>query len=201
MDQVARKLREEKAFFYPHNLDFRGRAYPLHPHLNHLGSDLCRGVLEFAVGRPLGATGFRWLKVHLANVFAGGVDKLSFDGRVAFVDSKLEEILDSAENPLDGRRWWLQAEDPFQCLAACMNIREALLSGNVETYASYLPVHQVHECLIFLPILRRMTFGFLKLNRFLVHLFSSFLLLKLLKSHEYCARLLFLSQCTVVWFE
>jgi DNA-directed RNA polymerase len=48
--QVARKMREEDEFYYPHNLDFRGRAYPMHPHLSHLGSDLCRGVLEYAEG-------------------------------------------------------------------------------------------------------------------------------------------------------
>ncbi|CAM6108851.1 unnamed protein product [Calypogeia fissa] len=143
---VARKLHEETAFYYPHNLDFRGRAYPLHPHLNHLGSDMCRGILEFAAGRPLGPTGFRWLKIHLANVFAGGVDKLSFDGRVAFVDSNLEEIFDSAENPLGGRRWWLKAEDPFQCLAACMDIRDAVMSGKPETFESYLPIHQDGSC-------------------------------------------------------
>lgn len=31
--------------FYPWNLDFRGRAYPIPPNLNHLGSDMCRGML------------------------------------------------------------------------------------------------------------------------------------------------------------
>ena len=75
--QVARKMKDEEGFYYPHNLDFRGRAYPMHPYLNHLGSDLCRGVLEFAEGRPLGKSGLRWLKIHLANLYAGGVDKLS----------------------------------------------------------------------------------------------------------------------------
>jgi DNA-directed RNA polymerase, mitochondrial len=52
--QVARKMRHENAFYYPHNLDFRGRAYPMHSHLTHLGSDLCRGLLEFSEGKPLG---------------------------------------------------------------------------------------------------------------------------------------------------
>ncbi|KAG6557207.1 hypothetical protein Mapa_001134 [Marchantia paleacea] len=143
---VARKLRDEEAFYYPHNLDFRGRAYPLHPHLNHLGSDMCRGVLEFAEGHPLGTTGLRWLKIHLANVFAGGVDKLSFDGRVAFADEKMDEVFDSAERPLEGRRWWLEAEDPFQCLATCMAIRDALSSGDVVNFVCNLPVHQDGSC-------------------------------------------------------
>jgi hypothetical protein len=33
---VAENFLEEK-FYYPHNLDFRGRAYPIPPNLNHLG--------------------------------------------------------------------------------------------------------------------------------------------------------------------
>ena len=37
---TAREFRAEPAIFYPHNVDFRGRAYPIHPHLQHLGA--CR---------------------------------------------------------------------------------------------------------------------------------------------------------------
>lgn len=143
---VARKMKDEDGFYYPHNLDFRGRAYPMHPYLNHLGSDLCRGVLEFAEGRPLGKSGLRWLKIHLANVYAGGVDKLSFDDRVAFTEKHLEDIFDSADRPLEGRSWWLNAEDPFQCLATCINLSEALRSPSPETTLSHVPVHQDGSC-------------------------------------------------------
>ena len=140
---MARKIKDEDGFFYPHNLDFRGRAYPMHPYLNHLGSDLCRGILEFAEGRPLGKSGLRWLKIHLANLYAGGVDKLSYEGRVAFTENHLEDIFDSADRPLEGRCWWLSAEDPFQCLAACVNLSEALRSSSPESTISHMPVHQV----------------------------------------------------------
>ncbi|CAH8271205.1 unnamed protein product [Arabidopsis lyrata] len=143
---VARKMKDEEAFYYPHNMDFRGRAYPMPPHLNHLGSDLCRGVLEFAEGRPLGISGLRWLKIHLANLYAGGVDKLSLDGRLAFTENHLEDIFDSADRPLEGSRWWLQAEDPFQCLAVCINLTEALRSPSPETVLSHIPIHQDGSC-------------------------------------------------------
>uniref|UniRef100_A0A7N0UT29 DNA-directed RNA polymerase n=1 Tax=Kalanchoe fedtschenkoi TaxID=63787 RepID=A0A7N0UT29_KALFE len=122
---VARKMKDEEGFYFPHSLDFRGRAYPMHPYLNHLGSDLCRGILEFAVGKRLGSSGLRWLKIHMANLYAGGVDKLSYEDRVAFTEVHLEDIFDSADRPLEGRRWWLGAEDPFQCLATCINLTEA----------------------------------------------------------------------------
>ncbi|XP_026422695.1 DNA-directed RNA polymerase 1B, mitochondrial-like isoform X1 [Papaver somniferum] len=144
---VAHKMSAEDGFYYPHNLDFRGRAYPMHPYLNHLGSDLCRGILEFAEGRPLGNSGLRWLKIHLANLFAtGGVDKKSYDGRIAFTESNLDNIFDSADKPLEGNQWWLGAEDPFQCLAVCMNLSEALRSSSPETTISHIPIHQDGSC-------------------------------------------------------
>ncbi|XP_052729325.1 DNA-directed RNA polymerase 2B, chloroplastic/mitochondrial-like isoform X1 [Vigna angularis] len=143
---VARKMKDEEGFYYPHNVDFRGRAYPMHPHLNHLGSDLCRGILEFADGRPLGKSGLRWLKIHLANLYAGGVDKLSHEGRVAFSENHFEDIFDSADKPLEGRRWWLKAEDPLQCLAVCITLTEALKSPSPETFISHIPVHQDGSC-------------------------------------------------------
>ena len=143
-EQVARKMKDEDGFFYPHNLDFRGRAYPMHPYLNHLGSDLCRGILEFAEGRPLGSSGLHWLKIHLANLYAGGVDKLSHEGRITFVENHLDDIFDSADRSLEGRRWWLNAEDPFQFLAACINLTEALRSSSPEMTISHIPVHQVY---------------------------------------------------------
>ncbi|KAH7861977.1 hypothetical protein Vadar_033230 [Vaccinium darrowii] len=143
---VARQMKDEDGFYYPHNIDFRGRAYPMHSHLNHLNSDICRGVLEFAEGRPLGNSGLRWLKIHLANLYGDGVEKLSYEGRLAFVENHLENIRDSADNPLHGNQWWLTAEDPFQCLAACINLSEALTSSAPHNVISHLPIHQDGSC-------------------------------------------------------
>ncbi|MCO5591279.1 hypothetical protein L7F22_045260 [Adiantum nelumboides] len=145
-EQVAREMKNEEYFYYPHNVDFRGRAYPLHPHLNHLGSDMCRGLLEFGEGCPLKRTGLSWLKIQLANLYGNGVDKLSFEDRIAFVEKNLDNIMESANKPLEGCRWWLAAEDPFQCLATCMEISNALSSPDVESFISHLPVHQDGSC-------------------------------------------------------
>jgi DNA-directed RNA polymerase len=51
--RVAEDLANEQ-FYFPHNVDFRGRAYPIPPHLNHLGSDLNRGMLKFSKSAPIG---------------------------------------------------------------------------------------------------------------------------------------------------
>lgn len=80
-------------------MDFRGRAYPIPPHLNHIGDDLSRGLLLFSEAKPLGQRGLRWLKVHLANLC--GFDKGSFDERVQFVEDHMADIYDSAERPLE----------------------------------------------------------------------------------------------------
>lgn len=145
--QVAIDLRNAEAIYYPHNVDFRGRAYTMHPHLNHLGADNCRGLLLFADAKPLGAEGLRWLFIQAANSFAqGGVDKFTLPKREEWARSKLDLILDSANKPLEGERFWLNAEDAWQFLAACFEIRDALASGDPEKFPSRLPCHQDGSC-------------------------------------------------------
>ena len=142
--EVAREFLNEDKFFFPHNIDFRGRCYPIPPHLNHMGADICRGLLIFAEGRQLTERGFWWLKVHTANLF--GKDKLSFDDRVKFVEEHLENIIDCAENPFYGSRWWLKAEEPWQFLSCCFEIHNAIKSGNPAQFISHLPIHQDGTC-------------------------------------------------------
>jgi DNA-directed RNA polymerase len=141
--EIARALKNE-TFYFPHNIDFRGRAYPIPPYLNHMGADHCRGLLQFGEGRELGQTGLKWLKIHLSNVF--GFDKASLSEREKFAMDHLDDIYDSALKPLDGKRWWLKAEDPWQCLAACMEIRNALEFSDPEKFVSSLPIHQDGTC-------------------------------------------------------
>jgi hypothetical protein len=64
--QLARELSASPQFYFPHNLDFRGRAYPMHPYLHHMGDDVTRGLLTFSEARPLGPGGLQWLKVHVS---------------------------------------------------------------------------------------------------------------------------------------
>ncbi|KAI9757168.1 MAG: hypothetical protein M4579_003558 [Chaenotheca gracillima] len=141
--EIARAFRDEKLYF-PHSLDFRGRAYPVPPHFNHMGADNSRGLLMFAEGKELGAKGLNWLKVHLANLY--GFDKASLSERRDFTMEHLAEVYDSATNSLDGQRWWLKAEDPWQCLAACMELKNALESPDPTKFKSHLPIHQDGTC-------------------------------------------------------
>ena len=69
MFQVARDYAKEDRFWYPHTMDFRGRAYPLHANLQHLSDDPCRSLLEFADAKSLGPNGLYWLFVHVSFCF------------------------------------------------------------------------------------------------------------------------------------
>ena len=61
--QIAKDFKLCESIYFPHNMDYRGRAYPITPHLNHIGNDLCRGLLEYSNAKPLGKNGLKWLKV------------------------------------------------------------------------------------------------------------------------------------------
>jgi len=142
--ELAAAFANEKNIYFPHNVDFRGRAYPIPPILNHLGADLARGLLKFGHAKELGTVGLQWLKIHLANLY--GFDKASLTEREQFAMDNINEIYDSATNPLDGRRWWANAEDPWQCLACCMELKSAFDSPDPTRYKSQLPVHQDGTC-------------------------------------------------------
>jgi len=116
----ANKFKEFERIYFPYNLDFRGRAYPVPPHLSNVGSDLCRGMLTFSEEKPLGKRGLYWLKVHLAN-FAGK-DKMSFGDRANYIDENMQNIRESVESPFSGNKWWMKLDDPFQGLVSfCMH--------------------------------------------------------------------------------
>lgn len=141
--EIARAYLNE-TFYLPHNMDFRGRAYPVPPYLNQMGADHARGLLLFGNAKPLGQGGLRWLKIHLSNVF--GYDKASLSDRAQFPMDHIQEVRDSVQNPLDGQKWWMKAEDPWQCLATCHELVNALDSPDPTQYECQLPVHQDGSC-------------------------------------------------------
>lgn len=141
--EIARAFVGEKMYF-PHNVDFRGRAYPLAPHLNHLGNDLTRSLFLFWEGRELGERGLEWLKIHLANVY--GMDKAPLKQRAEFVEANLENVFDSARDPLGGNRWWTKGDKPWQILGVCFELAEAYKLTDPTKYVSHCPVHQDGTC-------------------------------------------------------
>uniref|UniRef100_A0A8C5UEJ0 DNA-directed RNA polymerase n=1 Tax=Malurus cyaneus samueli TaxID=2593467 RepID=A0A8C5UEJ0_9PASS len=141
---IANYVRD-KVFWFPHNMDFRGRTYPCPPYFNHLGNDVTRAILLFAEGRPLGPRGLDWLKIHLINL-TGLKKKNTLQERLDYANEIMEDILDSADNPLTGRKWWMNTDEPWQALACCMEIAKASRSPDPAAYISHFPVHQDGSC-------------------------------------------------------
>lgn len=138
---LADRFRDEPAIYFPHNLDFRGRAYPVPLVLHPQGSDPVKALLRFAEGKPLGADGARWLAIHGANTF--GVDKVSFDEREEWVEDHWTEIAHCAADPL-GNLWWTEADKPWCFLAFCFEWWEYQTSP--ETFVSHLPIALDGSC-------------------------------------------------------
>uniref|UniRef100_A0A6Q2XK41 DNA-directed RNA polymerase n=1 Tax=Esox lucius TaxID=8010 RepID=A0A6Q2XK41_ESOLU len=141
---IANHMRDE-VFWFPHNMDFRGRTYPCPPYFNHLGSDVTRAVLVFAEGKALGPGGLDWLKIHLVNL-TGLKKRSSLAGRLEYANTIMDDIMDSADNPLNGKKWWQNADEPWQALACCMEITNAIRSPDPTQFISHFPVHQDGSC-------------------------------------------------------
>ena len=137
---MARKFKDEKAIYFPHTLDFRGRLYANTAFLNPQGEDSARGLLEFSRGKPLGSSGYAWLKVHIANCF--GEDKISLEERVEWTDEHSDDIMLCGIDPLTSRMW-MDADKPWQFLRACMEF--TCCNGNVD-YISHLPITVDGSC-------------------------------------------------------
>jgi DNA-directed RNA polymerase, mitochondrial len=137
---MTRKFKDEKAFYFPHTLDFRGRLYANTAFLNPQGEDSARGLLEFSKGKPLGSSGYAWLKVHLANCW--GEDKVSLEERLEWTEEHEDEILKIGIDPLACTSW-MEADKPWQYLRACI---EFTCCNNDMEYISHLPITVDGSC-------------------------------------------------------
>ena len=142
--KIARKFADEPAIYFCGNLDYRGRFYYFQPYLNPQMDDSGRGLLEFAEAKPLGKHGLRWLKIHGANEY--GFDKATLDERVQWVDDNEYNIFEAALNPVDGSRWWADAEHPYQFLAFCFEYHAYVTSCAGEAFESRLPLQVDGTC-------------------------------------------------------
>lgn len=73
-------------------------------------------------------------------------DKMSFDGRAKFAETNMDNIRATINDPLGENDWWRKFDDPFQGLATCYEIVQAIDSGDPENYMCSLPVHMDGSC-------------------------------------------------------
>lgn len=143
---TAEVLAGMEQFYIPHNLDWRGREYPL-PSFNFQRSDVVRALFLFKDGAPIGEEGIAWLKVHVANCGDfGKVSKKPYDERIKWVDQNIQMIRFAAENTMHelALEFWTQADKPFLFLAACLDLTKALNFG--PDYVCCLPCSWDGSC-------------------------------------------------------
>lgn len=115
---MAQKYKRFRAVYFPHNLDSRGRAYPLPAFLNPQGPDHTKALLEFSEGKPIDTEDqAAWLAIAGANAY--GNDKISLQDRVYWVQDNEDMVFAIATSPTSDLRW-LEASDPWQFLRFCL---------------------------------------------------------------------------------
>lgn len=136
---MARRFAKYPEFFFPHQMDFRGRLYAVPAFLTPQGADWAKGLLTFASGKPIETQEqAEWLAIHVANTF--GADKIPFAERWNWTVDRTAQIERVAADPLasESLAFWAHADSPWQFLAACFEWAGFMAQG--WGFVSSLPV-------------------------------------------------------------
>ena len=134
---LATEFSEHEAIWFPHNMDWRGRVYPMVDGLSPQGNKLAKSLLSFAEGKRISDGAENFLAIHIANEF--GEDKLSLGDRVAWVFDNEEKIIDVANDPFGPNKdFWTTADSPWGFLRGCLEW--AGYCADPEDFLSTLPV-------------------------------------------------------------
>ena len=142
---AAEIMGEAEEFYFPHNMDFRTRIYPIPAYLQPQGNDFAKGLLRFARGNTLGRQGLYWMKSILAAHW--GEDKLSHDARNAYVEDELSfgMLQRWVDDPVTNRGW-IEADKPWQFLSLAFEYVTAIRTGDPESFNSFLPGNLDGSC-------------------------------------------------------
>ena len=142
----AKKYSVYEKVYFPWNLDYRGRIYPMSPALNPQGDDTQKALLLFAEPSPLtNEESLKWF--YIAGAGFAGLDKIPFDDRIKWVLDNEDNILQSATSPLT-YTWWDEVagdESPMCFLSFCfeferLRVYQAEHNGSAIGFKSGLPI-------------------------------------------------------------
>ena len=155
---------EDEIFYQFIEADYRGRLYYAEPFLNFQGSDVSRGLLQFARGKPMDQHGLFWLAVHTACSYnqSYGIDEIpdwcEADYLSYLQQEKLESISVDKMTLEDRVRWtnenmdWIckagqkatvypEAEKSVSFLACCMEWEDYNVATEAgEVHRTHLPI-------------------------------------------------------------
>ena len=119
--EIVKAELANKPFYFKWAYDKRGRVYSKGYHINIQANEYHKACLSFSKEVELTDRGWYWLKVDIANAF--GLDKLTWDERVAYVDEHITDML------ADIDAWSAKADDPLLAKSALLAYRESLATG------------------------------------------------------------------------
>jgi DNA-directed RNA polymerase len=143
--QIRQILEEAKkfldiGFWYPYQLDFRGRIYPKSPMLSPQSADYARALIKFKFGKPMATEeAFNNFAVAGAGLF-GETDKEELSIRRQWVIDNADKIISTANSPLQDT-WWTDADKPFSFLAWCIEYRDFAETDFDPKFITTLPIH------------------------------------------------------------
>ena len=112
---MAEKFSKYEGLYFPYQVDFRGRKYTVSSFLTPQGTEYAKALLTFSNSLPIeNQEQADWLAIHGAN--CAGVDKLTLDERISWVEEHEEQIIGVAKNELDCE-FWKRTSDPWLFLA------------------------------------------------------------------------------------
>lgn len=121
---VAKDFSNYDKIYFPWNMDFRGRCYPIAT-FGPQGTDLDKALLSFADAPPVQSEeDIDWLAVHGANL--AGEDKIPFADRIAWVKTNEQHIIAAAADPMGTISWWGNLDCPLQFIAFCFDWADML---------------------------------------------------------------------------
>lgn len=119
--EIVKSELANKPFYFKWAYDKRGRVYSKGYHCNIQANEYHKACLSFSKSVDLTDRGWYWLKVDIANAF--GLDKLTWDERVAYVDEHINDMLTDID------AWSAKADDPLLAKSALLAYKESLATG------------------------------------------------------------------------
>lgn len=126
--ETANDYIDSPSIYFPANLDWRMRVYPMCSGLTTQGVCLQKALIKFAEGKPIGSlAALDWLKVHTANCY--GKDKLPWQDRLDWTDANTDLIQRIADDPVDTVDEWKNTDAPWLFIAACEQMAKFYREG------------------------------------------------------------------------
>ena len=133
------RLLLDRSFFYPYQLDFRGRIYPKPAMLSPQGADYSRALIKFKYGKQMKENNsFDDFAIAGAGLY-GEVDKEDIQTRLDWVKERLDTFIGYAKEPLSNTDW-AKADKPFCFLAWCFELKDFAETEYDASFITTLPI-------------------------------------------------------------